>query len=155
MLAALPTGAMTMTRALVTAAAALALSALVLPAGGASASSVAWVVSFNVPGVAVNVGAPAYWGPAWGAHRRPVGPRPWVAPYVAPFPVIAAPVAPVIAVPFVGAYATPFAAPVGMPWAAPFPVFVPRVVAVPVARHRHVVVAAPALRPPMPRPVRY
>jgi hypothetical protein len=145
---------MTMTRALVTAAA-LALSALVLPAGGASASSVAWVVSFNVPGVAVNVGAPAYWGPAWGAHRRPVGPRPWVAPYVAPFPVMAAPVAPVVAVPFLGAYATPFAAPVGVPWAAPFPVFVPRVVAVPVARHRHVVVAAPALRPPMPRPVRY
>lgn len=144
-----------MTRALVTAAAALALSALVLPAGGASASSVAWGVSFNVPGVAVNVGAPAYWGPAWGAHRRPVGPRPWVAPYVAPFPVMAAPVAPVVAVPFLGAYATPFAAPVGVPWAAPFPVFVPRAVAVPVARHRHVVVAAPALRPPMPRLVRY
>jgi hypothetical protein len=151
MLAALPTGAMTMTRALVTAAA-LALSALVLPAGGASASSVAWGVSFNVPGVAVNVGAPAYWGPAWGAHRRPVGLRPWVTPYVAPFPVIAAPV---VAVPFVGAYATPFATPVGVPWAAPFPVFVPRVVAVPVARQVYRVVPAPVLRPPVPRPVRY
>jgi hypothetical protein len=151
MLAALPTGAMTMTRALVTAAS-LALSALMLPAGGASASSVAWGVSFNVPGVAVNVGAPAYWGPAWGAHRRPVGPRPWVAPYVAPFPVMAAPV---VAVPFVGAYATPFAAPVGVPWAAPFPVFVPRVVAVPVARPVYRVIPAPVLRGPVPRPVRY
>ena len=125
-------------------------------AAAASAGSVAWGVSVDVPGVAVNVGAPGVLGPRLAAPTAGrSGRRPWVAPYVAPSPVIAAPVAPVVAVPFLGAYATPFAAPVGVPWAAPFPVFVPRAVAVPVARHRHVVVAAPALRPPMPRPVRY
>jgi hypothetical protein len=145
---------MTMTRPLVTAAA-LALAAVVLPVGGATASSVAWGVSFNVPGVAVNVGAPAYWGPAYGVYRRPVGPRPWVAPYAAPYPVVAAPIAPAVAVSYFGAYPIPYATPIGVPYAAPYPVVVPRVVPLPVVRYGYRVAPAPVLRAPMPRPVHY
>jgi len=124
-----------------------------------AASSVAWGVSVNLPGVVVRAGAPAFWGP--GVAVAPVAVGPWATPMPAPMAVVPAPVvlrppvvvpAPVWTVPF------PVAVPVAVPVAAPVPVFVPRVVRVTVAPHapiRRAVVPAPVRYRPGPHAVRY
>ncbi len=129
-----------------------------LGAADVAASSVAWGVSVNLPGVAVRAGAPASWG-----ARVAVGP--WVTPMLAPVAVVRptvvvpAPVVvppPVWTVPF--QVAVPAVVPVAGPVAAPVPVLAPRIVRVTVAPRvpiRRAYVPAPVRYRPGPHAVRY
>jgi hypothetical protein len=125
-------------------AAAIALTCATLSSFDVEATKVAWNVAIGAPGVAISVGAPALWGPAYVAPRPVVAVAPWVRPVaVVPAwgPVAAYPVVPyAVAIPYAAAY------PMAFPCAAPAPV---RLV-------RRAVVPAPVPRRPTPlRQVRY
>ncbi len=122
--------------------AALTALAAALSAADVAAANVAWGISVNLPGVAVQAGAPAF----------RVAVVPWAMPVAAPVAVMAPPL-PVVAVP---AWTVPVS--VAAPVAMPLPVVVPRhhrVKVVPYAPIRHAYVPAPWRHPPGPRAVHY
>jgi hypothetical protein len=125
-------------------AAAIALTGATLSSFDAEATKVAWNVAVGAPGVAISVGAPAPWGPAWIAPRPVVAVAPWVRP-VAVVPAWG----PVAAYPVV-----PYA--LAIPYAAPYPIAFPYAAPAPARFVRRAVVPAPVVRRPVPlHPVRY